>query len=106
MLTDEEKLQNQTNYLALLDKIGLNTSEFREYLNSINYFEAPATAQYQGAYAGGLCQYALKLAHELGILCNAYFPGQYTESDVLKVALLKEVYRAQMYEPYLRIGLL
>jgi len=102
MLMEEQKKENQEKYLELLDRIGLNTSEFREFLNSINYFEAPATTQYNGAYPGGLAEYALRLAHELGVLCNAYFPGKYTEEDILKVALLKEIYRAQMYESYKR----
>jgi hypothetical protein len=100
MLTDETKARNRDTYIRLLEMIGLNTPEFLDYLNSINYFEAPATAQYTGAYAGGLCEYALKLAHELGVLCNAYFPGKYLAEDVLKVALLKDIYRSCMYVPY------
>lgn len=100
MLTDETKVKNKEMYLNLLKRINLDTSEFLSYLESINYFEAPATAQYTGAYAGGLCEYALKLAHELGVLCTAYFPGKYTAEDVLKVALLKDIYRSCMYVPY------
>lgn len=100
MLTDEVKLKNKETYLKLLGRIGINSPEFLGYLESINYFEAPATAQYTGAYAGGLCEYALKLAHELAVLCNAYFPGRYTAEDVFKVALLKDVYRSCMYALY------
>lgn len=102
MLTDENKLKNELRYKELL-KLAVKDSEaLLKYLDSIKYFDAPATAQYNGAYAGGLCEQALKLAHELGVLCNIYFPGRYTEEDVLKVALLKEVYRAEMYELYQR----
>lgn len=100
MITDEIKAKNKEMYLNLLKRINLDTPEFLSYLESINYFEAPATAQYAGAYAGGLCEYALKLAHELGVLCTAYFPGKYTAEDVLKVALLKDIYRSCMYIPY------
>ena len=100
MITDEAKAKNKEMYLNLLKRINLDTPEFLNYLESINYFEAPATAQYTGAYAGGLCEYALKLAHELGVLCTAYFPGKYTAEDVLKVALLKDIYRSCMYVSY------
>jgi len=100
MLTDEQIAKNKERYIELLKLIGLDTPEFLEYLESINYFDAPASTQYQGAYRGGLTEYALKLAHELGVLCDTYFPGKYTEADVLKVALMKENYRATMYEVY------
>jgi nicotinic acid phosphoribosyltransferase len=55
-----------------------------------------------GAYPGGLCEHALIVAHELGVLCNAYYPGRYTEEDVIKVALLKDIYKATMYEMYMK----
>jgi hypothetical protein len=55
-----------------------------------------------GAYPGGLCEHALHVAHELGVLCNAYFPGRYTEEDVIKVALFKDIYKATMYEAYMK----
>lgn len=100
MLTDEQKAKNKEIYSGLLAKIGLGTADFLDYLESINYFEAPATAQYTGSYAGGLCEYALKLARELGVLCNAYFPGRYSSEDILKVALLKDIYRSCMYIAY------
>lgn len=100
MLTEEIKKQNAEKYVELLGLVGLNTDEFINYLTSVAFFDAPYTAQYAGSYDGGLCEYSLKLAHELGILCNAYFPGKYTAEDILKVALFKEIYRATMYEAY------
>lgn len=100
MLTDEQKSANKESYLSLLQKIGLSTPEFLEALESANYFEAPFTAQYTGSYAGGLCEYSVKLAYEMGRLCKAYFPGRYSSEDILKVALLKDFYRSLMYVPY------
>ena len=98
MLTDEEIAQNRVRYCGLIAQATPNPDALIAFLDSIGYFVAPATAQYNGAYAGGLCEYAMKLAHELGVLCNHYQPGRYSASDVLGVALLKEAYRAQMYE--------
>lgn len=100
MLTDEQKFENKQKFVDLLAMAGIDITAVMKYLESVDYFEKPATTQYNGSYAGGLCEYALKLCHELGVLCNAYCPGQYKEADVIKVALFKELYRAEMYESY------
>lgn len=99
-LTDEEKYQNKMHYIELLQRINVDLSTVLPYLESINYFEAPASYQYIKAYAGGLCQYALTFCRELGSLCEAYFPGKYTDEDIIKVALFRDVYRAVMTETY------
>lgn len=100
MLSDEQIYENKVKYLNLLSSIGVDLTKITVYLDKVKYFEKPATTQYAYAYAGGLCEQALKLSHELGILCEAYYPGRYTEEDILNVALFKELYRAEMYELY------
>ena len=102
MITLEQKNSNEIKFIELLSKLGIDLTELTKFLDKIDYFNAPATSQYSGAYPGGLCEYALKVAHELGALCNAYFPGRYTEEDVIKVALFKDLYRATLYETYLK----
>lgn len=102
MLTDEKKYSNKVKFIELLTKLNIDLTELTKYLDAINYFDKPYTAQYTRAYSGGLCEQALMLCHELGVLCNAYFPGKYSEEDVIKVALFKDLYRAEMYEPYSR----
>lgn len=102
MLSDEQKYENKVKFMNLLASISIDLTIIMPYLESINYFEQPATTQYSYSYAGGLCEQALNLCHELGILCEAYFPGRYNEEDILKVALFKELYRAEMYELYSR----
>ena len=98
MLTVEQKNNNEIKFMELLSKLDIDLTEISKLLDSIDYFNKPASTQYSGAYDGGLCEYALRFAHELGILCNAYFPGRYSEQDVIKVALFKDIYRATMYE--------
>jgi len=100
MLTEEQKLTNEQQYLELLAKLNVEIEPIIKYLDSVQYFEKPATAQYNGAYAGGLCEHALDLYNELAQLCNAYFPGTYSEEDIIKVSLFKDIYRAEMYEFY------
>lgn len=102
MLTLEQKNSNEIRFIELLTKLNIDLTEITKLLDKVDYFNKPASAQYNGAYPGGLCEYALRFAHELGILCNAYFPGRYSEEDVIKVALFKDIYRATMYEQYYR----
>lgn len=100
MLTQEQKNSNEVKFMELLTKLNIDLTAISKLLDKIDYFNKPASTQYTGAYSGGLCEYALRFAHELGVLCNAYFPGRYSEEDVIKVALFKDIYKATMYEEY------
>ena len=102
MLTLEQKNANEIRFMELLTKLNIDLTETTKLLDKVDYFNKPASTQYSGAYPGGLCEYALRFAHELGILCNAYFPGRYSEEDVIKVALFKDIYKATMYDPNYR----
>ena len=102
MISQEQKNNNEIKFMELLSRLNIDLTNINKLLDQIKYFDAPASAQYTGAYPGGLCEHALKVAHELGVLCNAYFPGRYTEEDVIKVALFKDIYRATMYEAYMK----
>lgn len=102
MLTQEQKNSNEIKFMELLSKLNIDLTEINKLLDQIDYFNKPASTQYVGAYPGGLCEHALKTAHELGVLCNAYFPGRYSEEDVIKVAFFKDIYKATMYEAYMK----
>ena len=102
MLTVELKNNNEIKYMELLTKLNIDLTDIAKLLDQVDYFNKPLSTQYTGAYPGGLCEHALRFAHELGVLCNAYFPGKYTEEDVIKVALFKDFYKATMYEAYMK----
>ena len=102
MISQEQKNNNEIKFIELLTKLNIDLTELNKLLDQVNYFNAPASTQYNGAYPGGLCEHALRVAHELGVLCNAYFPGRYTEEDVIKVAFFKDFYKATMYEAYMK----
>jgi hypothetical protein len=102
MISVEQKNNNEIKFMELLAKLNIDLTELNKFLDQVGYFNAPASTQYMGAYPGGLCEHALTVAHELGVLCNAYCPCRYTEEDVIKVALLKDVYKATMYEMYMK----
>jgi hypothetical protein len=102
MLTLEQKNANEIRFMEVLGKLNIDLTEINKLLDQTDYFNKPASAQYAGAYPGGLCEHALRVLHELGVLCNAYFPGRYSEEDVIKVALFKDIYKATMYEAYMK----
>jgi hypothetical protein len=100
MLTPEQLYNNKIKFIELLSKLNTDITELVKYLDINDYFNKPASAQYFKAYAGGLCQYALDLYYELSQLVNAYCPGRYSEEDVIKVALFKDIYKAELFEAY------
>ena len=102
MLNENQLYNNKLKFLELLGKLNIDLTSLVKYLDANDYFNKPASSQYFRPYAGGLCQYALDLYYELAQLVNAYCPGKYTEEDVIKVALLKDIYKATMYEAYMK----
>jgi hypothetical protein len=102
MLTMEQKNNNEIRFMELLTRLNIDLTEISKLLDQLDYFNKPASTQYMRAYPGGLCEHALQTAHELGVLCNAYFPGKYSEEDVIKVAFFKDLYKASMYEAYMK----
>ena len=100
MLSNEQLYTNKVKFIELLTKLNIDLTQLIKYLDENDYFNKPASTQYFRAYPGGLCQYALDLYYELAQLVNAYCPGRYTEEDVIKVALFKDIYKAELYESY------
>ncbi len=100
MLSAEQTYTNKIKFIELLGKLNVDLTELIKYLDQVDYFNKPASNQFFKPYAGGLCQYSLDLYYELAQLVNAYCPGKYTEEDVIKVALFKDIYKAELYEAY------
>ena len=100
MLNENQLYNNKLKFLELLGKLNIDLTPLVKYLDTYDYFNKPASSQYFRPYAGGLCQYALDLYYELAQLVNAYCPGKYTEEDVIKVALFKDIYKAELFEAY------
>jgi hypothetical protein len=100
MISAETIYENKYKFTELLTKLNVDLTEFSKFLDSVDYFNKPATTTFFRAYQGGLCQYALDLYYELAQLANAYFPGRYKQEDIIKVALFKDLYRAMLYEEY------
>lgn len=101
MLTLEQIDENKQKYLTLLSHLNVDLTELWTYLEAVDFFHAPYSCYYK-SYQGGLCEYSLQLLHELIKLADFYFQGSYKEEDFIKVALLGNIYRAELYEPYMK----
>ena len=101
-LTEEQIYQNKIKYIELLTKLNIDLTDLTQYFEAIDYFTKPLASSGPKDYPGSLCEHALNVYYELCQLVNAYVPGRYTELDVIKVALFKDMYRAELYEGYLK----
>lgn len=102
MLTQEQISINKQKFVELLTTLNIDVSNIVQYLDSnrVLYFTKPYNNYPEYSYEGSLCEHSLKLFAELKKLCELYFPGRYTDSDIILVALFKDIYRAELYEAY------
>lgn len=102
MLNDETIYQNKMRYLGLLAKAEIDLTRLSDYLDGprADFFMKPYSVYPDGAYAGALCEHNLKLYDELVRVCATFAPEQYSEKDLIIVALFSEIYKAELYESY------
>lgn len=102
MLTEEQILDNKNKFIDLLTNLNIDLTALTKYLISerVDYFNKPYNNYQSYAYRGSLCAHTIRLFEELKRLCDLYCPDRYSLEDILKVALFKDLYRAELYEPY------
>lgn len=110
MLTNEQVGQNRKKYLDLVNSITRDFDKNRliGWLDrGSDFFIAPASTKYHGAYEGGLCEHSLNVYHVLVKLIEATkslkpdLPD--FDSDTIKiVALCHDLSKANFYEKYWR----
>lgn len=52
--------------------------EMMAWLETTDFYEAPASTKFHGSQAGGLCAHSITVAKRLVELANFYVPGKYT----------------------------
>ena len=79
-----------------------------DYLtNKCDFFTAPASARYHGAYAGGLCEHSLNVYHCLADYLarervTDLYGLEYSQESIALVALLHDVCKIGCYKPSTR----
>ena len=108
MLTKEQIEQNKKTFIDIVGMVGRESNKdgLIEYLSNTDFFTSPASAQYYGAYEGGLCEYCLnvyanflKLLNTSQSLSNIVI-SEGDESTLVIAPLLHAIGRANCYEKY------
>ena len=105
MLTKQQIEQNKDEFLRLISEIEIEDADTQglvEFLDSNDFFTAPASTQYHAAYEGGLCQHSLNVYHNLVKLyeMNKGKVPEYSKNTLLVVALLHDISKVNFYEKY------
>lgn len=109
MLTTERISKNRENVINIIRKYLSNrigeekdVDNFILFLDTVNYFNAPASTQYQYSYEGGLCEYSMKVCNILTTINNTmakqYNTKLYDISTLLIVGLFHNLYKSSLYE--------
>lgn len=112
----ENKIEtNRNEFIALLHTIkrpGARIEEFINYLQSSDFFIAPASAAYHMSCRGGLCQHSLNVYYNMVNLYRSVFDVEPDENelesikimsllhDLSKISTYKETFRNEkVYSP-------
>ena len=108
MLEQGTILNNKNYFIELINSInreGFGEQEKASLINWLenksDFFMAPASTKYHGAYEGGLCQHSLNVYQNILKLASTF--NLAISEDTLKiVALLHDISKANYYEKYMR----
>ena len=90
-LGGEEQKQEFIHLLSFVERDGVQS--LLEWLESTDFYAAPASTKYHGAYAGGLLEHSLNVFRRLVKRCPA------ADMDTLTIAaLLHDVCKIHLYE--------
>lgn len=90
--------RNKELFLDLISKNNRPTQKLIEFLNSSDFFEAPASTKYHSCYPGGLCEHSLQVGSIMVSLAEAYLPGRYNIDDLYFIGLVHDISKANFYE--------
>lgn len=76
--------------------------EFLDWLESTDFFDAPASTRYHGSFKGGLCQHSINVFEQLIRLLKAYKEIKTTGETAAIIALLHDVCKANCYKTEMR----
>lgn len=116
MLTQEQLTANKNEFLSICKNIinrpGIN--EFLDWLeNRSDFFTAPSSTQYHGAYPGGLCEHSLNVYKSALHIANEMVPKfatferkelmqSITPENIAIAALFHDLCKVNYYTPKLK----
>ena len=108
MLEQHQIENNKDEFINLISSIkreGADIEKLIAKLQNSDFFYAPASTKFHGAYAGGLCEHSLNVYHNLYELIKNK-PGLdescYDDDSLKIVALLHDISKMNTYEQYVK----
>ena len=97
MIDESKLLENKNNYIKLLK----STNRYKienviDWLESTDFFEAPASTMYHENYTGGLCEHSLKVYDNM-VKLKQEFKFDIDDEQIIIMALLHDVCKANTY---------
>lgn len=100
MITDEKLKENKALYINLLKtyvhRDGID--KLISYIETSDFFDAPASVKFHGAYKGGLCEHSLGVYLSLKGELQLLGITDYSDETVAIVALLHDVCKINTYK--------
>ena len=86
-------MTNKEKYISILSKVP-NTERLIEWLCTTDFFTAPASTKFHGAYEGGLVEHSLNVYVQLKASKNSHL---FADESIIKVAILHDICKANFY---------
>ena len=97
MIDEIKLLENKNNYIKLLKSTNrYKIEDVIDWLESTDFFEAPASTIYHENYAGGLCEHSLKVYDNMAKL-KQEFKFDIDDEQIIIMSLLHDVCKANTY---------
>ena len=94
---------NKEKFLATLRKVErAGIEDLIQWLETTDFFEAPASTKYHLAVSGGLCQHSLDVFNELIRLKRAYPEFPCAKDTAIIISLLHDLCKANFYKTEMR----
>lgn len=91
-------MTHKERFLDLCSKVKRDgMSDLLQWLESGDFFYAPASTRFHGAYAGGLVEHSLNVYDELRRLLSVYPEIEMSEETVIIASLFHDICKANAY---------
>lgn len=90
---------NKNRFINLLKSVNREgVDAFLEYLESTDFYVAPASSRFHGNFEGGLCAHSLKVYDILVDLVEKHCPDKIDKDSIVLSALLHDLSKINFYE--------
>jgi hypothetical protein len=92
-------MENKQRFILLLNSTNRDgIGNLLNWLETTDFYEAPASTRFHGSYKGGLLQHSLNVYDELKRLLSAYPEIETSEDSIIIAALLHDLCKVNMYD--------